>query len=74
MNQNSITAVNHGRYLSDKLKTICHTIVLFKKKMNHNKIKLNFISNHSDFYFSRNVIVTNYLLPNFIFHFSENCG
>ena len=45
MNQNFITAVNHGRYLyADKLKTISHTIELFKEKMNNNKIKHNFIT------------------------------
>jgi len=45
MYQNLITAVNHGRYLyADKLKTISHTIELFKEKLNNNKIKHNFIS------------------------------
>ena len=45
MYQNRITAVKHGRYLyADKLKTISHTIELFKEKMNYNKIKHNFVS------------------------------
>ena len=31
---------------ADKLKTISHTIELFKEKMNNNKIVLNFIIIH----------------------------
>ena len=51
MYQNLITAVNHGRYLyADKLKTISHTIELFKEKMNNNKIKHNFISKSFQFF------------------------